>query len=211
MLARQVAMARTRLAAAEEEKRSVASVVRELLLQAKRGTTSPDPNEPEPEKKFVSLPQELRHINSLIAAEKEQLAVLSEMRCYLLQDAGFGDQVLTDGELGNAQRPTFSKKRVKEVESWGWVDGYAADGDYYTFTCEPPEPVKMEYTDRELAELMRDEAPDLDSDLEFSDDESDLELEDEEEDEDDPMAQLGARFGAADARRNTDTDYHRGR
>ena len=56
MLARQVAMARTRLAAAEEEKRSVASVVRELLLQAKRGTTSPDPNEPEPEKKFVSLP-----------------------------------------------------------------------------------------------------------------------------------------------------------
>ena len=52
----------------------------------------------------------------------------------------------------------------------------------------------MEYTARELAEMMSDEEPD-DSDLEFSDDE-DLELESEEEDEDDPLA---GGWGAANA------------
>ena len=221
MFQRQLDFAQKRLATAEEEKRQVSSVCRELLLQAKRGILSKDPTLPthfekvareekarleeegencgkwttdEPVERTPPVQVAIRHTNAKIAAVKEALTSLNEMRCYLLQEGGFGDQVFTDGVLGNATNPTFAKKRVKEIEAMGYVDGYAEDSNYYTFACEPPEAVVMEYTARELAEMMSDEEPD-DSDLEFSDDE-DLELESEEEDEDDPLA---GGWGAANA------------
>lgn len=221
MLQRQLGFAQKRLEVAEEEKRSVSSVCRELLLQAKRGIVSKDPTLPThfeivareekarleeegedcgkwttdpPVEKTPPVQVAIRHTNAKVAAVREEIDTLNEMRCYLLQDAGFGDQVYTDGELGNAQRPEFRKKRVKEIEAMGYVDGYGADGTYYTFSAEPPEPVKMEYTARELAEMMADEEPDLDSDIELSDDED--EPEDLEFEDDDPLA---GGWGAANA------------